>query len=219
MMRKAERFTAKRNYYLARKALRHAQALGADEEIVKAKLREIRKLELPDGLYNTISSDRPESKVDTADVLERLEQEFDLADDGDTAELGDLVDRRIDSILQETDPRTILDFGVGLHEMGLFRQAESLFIRAVEEFPEYAFDAYYLAAISKLSRRDYAGAVSILKRLSGDAAKSEQDKIQIYYVLGEAFEKMRQPDRSREFFEKVAEIDANYRNIRHKLDG
>ena len=30
LMKKAERYTAKRNYYLARKALRHAQALGAD---------------------------------------------------------------------------------------------------------------------------------------------------------------------------------------------
>lgn len=218
LMKKAERYTAKRNYYLARKALRHAQALGADEETVKAKLREIRKLELPDGLYNTISSDNTEAKVDTADVLERLEQEFDLSDGEGAGELGHLVEKRIEAIFTENDPRTILDFGVGLHEMGLFRQAENLFIRLVEEFPDHAFDAYYLAAISKLSRRDYAGAASILKRLSGDNAKTELDKIQIYYALGETFEKMRQRDRSRKMFKKVAELDANYRNIRQKLD-
>lgn len=220
LIKKADRYTAKRNYYLARKSLRHALALGADEETVKARLREIRKLELPDGLYNTISSDRPE-KVDTAEVLERLEQEFDLAqptDDDGAGPLGALVEGRIEAIFQEADPRTILDFGVGLHEMGLYRQAETLLMRLVREFPDFSFDAYYLAAMAKLSRRDYAGAASILKRLSSDAGKTEQEKIQIYYALGETYEKMRQRDRSRKFFEKVAELDANYRNIRHKLE-
>jgi tetratricopeptide (TPR) repeat protein len=220
LMKKAERYTAKRNYYLARKALRHAQALGADEVVVKERLREIRKLELPEGLYNSISSDSVE-KVDTNDVLERLEQEFDLAEGEDSPgseELRSMVERRIDTILQENDPRTILDFGVGLHEMGLFRQAEALFMRLVEEYPDHSFDAYYLAAISKLSRRDYAGAAAILKRLSSDTSKTDLEKIQIYYVLGETFQKMRQPARSKQFFKKVAELDANYRNVRHKLE-
>ncbi len=220
LVKKAERYTAKRNYYLARKALRHAQALGADEETIKAKLREIRKLEYPEGLYNTISSDRPE-KVDTSEVLERLEQEFDLSrnlEDDSEGSLASLVENRIEEIFTEADPRTILDFGVGLHEMGLYRQAEALLMRLVEEFPDYAFDAYYLAAMAKLSRRDYAGAASILKRLSSDAGKTDLEKIQIYYALGETFEKMRQRERSRKFFQKVAELDANYRNIRHKLE-
>lgn len=218
LMKKAERFAAKRNYYLARKALRHAQALGADDEMIKARLREIRKLELPEGLYNTMSSDQAAGKVDTAEVLERLELEFDLTEmAGDGAEMSAMVEKRIDAILSEHEPRTILDFGVGLHEMGLFRQAEALFIRMVEKHPDHAFDAYYLAAVSKLSRRDYAGAASILKRLSSDSGKTDLEKIQIYYALGETFEKMRQLDRSKQFFKKVAELDANYRNIRHKL--
>lgn len=219
LMKKAERYTAKRNYYLARKALRHAQALGADEETIKTKLREIRKLEFPEGLYNAISSDRAD-KVDTSEVLDRLEQEFDLtqSDESGSGPLSSLVEARIEAIFQDSDPRTILDFGVGLQEMGLYRQAEALLMRLVTEYPDYAFDAYYLAAMSKVSRRDYAGAASILKRLSSDSAKTEIEKIQIYYALGETFEKLRQPDRSRKFFEKVAELDANYRNIRHKLE-
>ncbi len=219
LMKKAERYIAKRNYYLARKSLRHAQHLGADEETVKARMRDIRKLELPEGLYHSISSDRV-AKVDTSEVLDRLEREFDLAQPHSpaSAELGSLIDERIETIFRENDARTILDFGVGLHEMGLFRQAESLFIRLVTDSPEFAFDAYYLAAVSKISRRDYAGAASILNRLSTDPGKTDLEKIQIYYALGETFEKMRQLDRSKSFFKKVAELDANYRNIRHKLE-
>jgi hypothetical protein len=220
LLKKSERFIAKRNYYMARKILRHAQAVGADAFRVKERLREIRKLELPEGLYNAVSSDE-RGKEKSSEILDRLEKEFDLKSEdlGEGAEeFGEEIESQLESIFRETDPRTILDFGVALHEMGLFRQAESVFARMVDEYPETYFDAYYLAAISKYARKDYAGAVSILKKLSSDGGRSESEKIQIYYVLGELFEKMDRPDSSKEFFRKVAELDANYRNIRHKLE-
>jgi hypothetical protein len=220
LLRKSERFIAKRNYYMARKILRHAQAVGADAHRVKERLREIRKLELPEGLYSAVSSDQG-AKEKSSEILDRLEKEFDLRSEEPNEgaeELGEEIEGQLESIFRETDPRTILDFGVALHEMGLFRQAESVFARMVEEYPETYFDAYYLAAISKYARKDYAGAVSILKKLSSDGGRSESEKIQIYYVLGELFEKMERPDSSKEFFRKVAELDANYRNIRHKLE-
>ncbi|MGZ3710705.1 MAG: hypothetical protein ACXVBE_03075, partial [Bdellovibrionota bacterium] len=218
MLRKAERFIAKRNYYLARKALRHAQALGADEELVKKRLGEIRRLELPNSLYQAISSDEG-NRERSSDILERLEQEFEISEDESAnKEIENSIEAKLETIFKENDPRTILDFGVGLHEMGLYKQAEIVFARIVEDHPDFSFDAYYLAAVSKFSRKDYAGAVSILKKLSIDGDKTEQEKIQIYYALGELFEKMSQSDRSKEFFRKVAELDANYRNIRHKLE-
>lgn len=218
MLKRSERYIAKRNYYMARKSLRHAQALGADEAQVKARLGEIRKLEMPDGLYHSTSSDESE-KVASSEILDRLEEEFDLRDSEESeSNFGLAIEGQLENIFRETDPRTVLDFGVALHEMGLFRQAEEVFSRMVDEFPETAFDAYYLAAVAKFARKDYAGAASILKKLSNEAGKSEQDKIQIYYTLGELFEKMRRPENSKEFFRKVAELDANYRNIRHKLE-
>jgi tetratricopeptide (TPR) repeat protein len=219
MLKKAERYIAKRNYYLARKALRHSLALGADEALVKSRLSDIRRMEFPEGLYNSVSSDE-KSREHSSEILERLEKEFDLQVSDSEAErlLSSSVETQLDEIFRENDPRTILDFGVALHEMGLFRQAESVFSRIVDEFPENSFDAYYLAAVSKFSRRDYAGAASILRHLSADGARPEIQKIQIYYTLGELFEKMDRPERSKEFFRKVAELDANYRNIRNKLE-
>ena len=218
MLKKAERYIAKRNYYLARKALRHSLALGADELKIKERLRDIRKLEMPDSLYNAVSSD-DSSQEASGEILDRLEEEFELeAEENEHDEMTSSLENQLESIFRESDARTILDFGVGLHEMGMYRQAETVFSRLVSEFPESAFDAYYLAAVSKFSRKDYAGAASILKKLSGDTGKSELQKIQIYYALGELFEKMRRPERSKEFFKKVAELDSNYRNIRHKLE-
>lgn len=219
LLRKSERYIAKRNYYMARKLLRHALAVGGDEARIKERLRDIRKLELPESLYSAISSDEG-AKEGSEEILSRLEEEFDLNQEENeaAAELAQNVDFQMENIFRETDPRTILDFGVALHEMGLFRQAETVFARLVDEFPETSFDAYYLAAISKFARKDYAGAASILKTLSADGGKTDLEKIQVYYVLGELFEKMQRPDSSKEFYRKVAEIDANYRNIRHKLE-
>jgi tetratricopeptide (TPR) repeat protein len=219
LLRKSERYIAKRNYYMARKILRHALAVGGDETRIKERLRDIRKLELPESLYSAISSDEG-AKEGSEEILSRLEEEFDLNQEENeaAAEMAQNIDFQMENIFRETDPRTILDFGVALHEMGLFRQAETVFARLVDEFPETSFDAYYLAAISKFARKDYAGAASILKTLSADGGKTELEKIQVYYVLGELFEKMQRPDSSKEFYRKVAEIDANYRNIRHKLE-
>ncbi|MGE3261216.1 MAG: tetratricopeptide repeat protein [Bacteriovoracia bacterium] len=218
MLRKAERFIAKRNYYLARKALRHAQVLGASDEVVRKRLGDIRKLELPESLYQAVSNDET-GRERSSDILERLEKEFDI---GEKTEVGEeiesSIDAKLEEIFRENDPRTIIDFGIGLHEMGLYRPAEKVFSRVVADYPDFSFDAYYLAAVSKFSRKDYAGAASILKKLSANADKSEQEKIQIYYALGELFAKMSQLDRSKEFFKKVAELDSNYRNIRHKLE-
>jgi tetratricopeptide (TPR) repeat protein len=220
MLKKAERFLAKRNYYLARKAYRHALELGADQQMIQNKLREIRKQEMPESLYLSESSDTG-GKERSEEILRKLEQEFQLDDDHHDESNLDIeadLQHQFENILRENDPRTILDFSVGLYEMGLYRPAESLLQRFIEEYPEHSFDAFYLSAICKYTRKDYAGAVSILKKLGSDLNKTEKEKIQIYYTLGEVFEKMERHESSKEFFDKVALIDSNYRSVKQKLE-
>lgn len=219
MLRKGDRYLAKRNFYLARKAYRHALEFGADQTFIQEKLREIRKLEMPDSLYLSESSDQG-TKEKSEDILRKLEQEFqlDLDPDENTSEIELELDQHFENILRENDPKTILDFSIGLYEMGLYKPAESLLARFIQEHPEYSFDAFYLSAICKYARKDYAGAVSILRKLGSDLSKPEKEKIQIYYTLGELFEKMNRLDSSREYFDKVAVIDSNYRSIKQKLD-
>lgn len=219
MLRKGDRYLAKRNFYLARKAYRHALEFGADQTFIQEKLREIRKLEMPDSLYLSESSDSV-GKEKSEDILRKLEQEFqlDLEPEESTQEIEMELDQHFDNILRENDPRTILDFSIGLYEMALYKPAESLLARFIQEHPEHSFDAFYLSAICKYARKDYAGAVSILRKLGGDLSRPEKEKIQIYYILGELFEKMNRLDSSKEYYDKVAVIDSNYRSIRQKLE-
>jgi tetratricopeptide (TPR) repeat protein len=220
MLKKAERYLAKRNYYLARKAYRHALELGADTKIIQEKLREIRKQEMPESLYLSESNDEGKREA-SHEILKRLEQEFQLDFDEaleDSDEIAADLDIQFENILRENDPKTILDFSVGLYEMALYKSAENLLNRLIYEHPEVSFDAFYLLSLCKYARKDYAGAVSILRKLGSDLNRSEKEKIQIYYTLGELFEKMQRSDSSKEYFGKVALIDSNYRNIKQKLD-
>ena len=216
-LRKADRYVAKRKYHLARKALRNALYLGGNEEAIKEKLREVRNLELPQSLYAQVSSDS-KSMDSTDKILEKLELEFNLSTDSPKGEefFPDVV-TYVQKLCNEHDFRTLVDLGIAFHEMALFVEAETLFSELVNRYPEDTWDTYYLAALAKFAKKDYAGSVSILKKLSSDSEKPEIEKISIYYTLGEVFEKMHQASKSKEAFEKVASLDSNYRNIREKL--
>ncbi|MCO5142648.1 MAG: hypothetical protein M9962_06120 [Oligoflexia bacterium] len=216
LLKKADRYLAKRNYYLARKLLRFALLKGGDESFIREKLREIRKLELPSGMYASSSSD--EITTGSKEILEKLEHDFDLNLDIDEAmqKTASELDFSIDQVWKTIDSQTVLDFAVGLYEMGLYEKMEELTQRAINEGMVDSFKAYYLLAMGKIANNDYPGAISILKRLSKDLSKSEEEKISIYYSLGEVFEKTNQNKRSQSFYQKVAQIDSNYRNIKNK---
>jgi len=219
LLKKAERFESKRNYYLARKALKHAQALGANEDIVKSKLSQIRKMEMPDALYLKESKDSPD-KRSSDQIIRDLEDEFDLQlDEMDSVASEYAFGESLEAVVETLDLQTTIDFGIGIYEMGLYSIAEKIFLSAVERFPGDTFNSYYLAAISKFAQRDYAGAASILKKISKESMRTEKEKIQIFYALGEVFEKLKRPDQSKEFFQRVAKLDANYRNVRSKVSG
>lgn len=219
LLKKAERFESKRNYYLARKALKHAQALGADEEFVKTKLSKIRKMEMPEALYLKESKDNSD-KRSSDQIIRDLEDDFDLELEGfESASSEYAFGESLESVVNGLDLQTTIDFGIGIYEMGLYGVAEKIFLSAVERYPDDTFNSYYLAAIAKFAQKDFAGAASILKKLSKEPMRTEREKIQIFYALGEVFEKLKRLDQSQEFFQKVAKLDANYRNIRNKISG
>lgn len=217
MLRKGERFLAKRNYYLARKSFRQALALGADEDIVKDKLRTIRTMEMPDSMYVKISSDKePSTNVD--DVVRALEIDFDIEEELHKKEaLGKFNKTKFRRIMKDVDARTCIDLGVAFFEMSLYKDAENIFAYAVQQDETIRFEAFYLMAETMMARKDYAAAVNALKALAVDKAKEEKEKLPIYYLLGQAFEKMHQPKRSKKYYEKVANLNANYRDVREKL--
>jgi len=217
LLRKGERFLAKRNYYLARKSFRQALVFGAEEEFIKEKLRSIRAMEMPDGMYTNISSDlEPTSNVD--ELIEALEVDFEIDDSIDRKEfLGKISRTKFNKIMKNVDGKTCLDLGIAFYEMGLYHDAENVFLYASAQNEELQYDAHYLMAESMVARKDFSGAVNILKTLILDREREEKEKLPAYYLLGETFEKMSQPQRSKKYFKKIADINSSYRDVKEKL--
>ncbi len=209
----AENYLAKKNYYMARKSLRHALATGGNEALIKAKLREIRRLELPDSLYASASNDEPVESIES--VLARLEKEFHLeVESPKSAAIGN-----VEALLGANDEKTLMDLGVGFIEMGMFQEAGKIFEKLTQSEDEtISRGAIYLLATTKYEDSDYGGAVGELKRLIGRPGGTRSEKLSVYYALGEAFEKMRKNSESKKYFKLAAEIDANYRKLKDKLD-
>ncbi len=221
LMQKAERYLAKQKFYLARKALHNARVLGADEGVIKSRLKEVRLAELPNSMYAAISSDGSRSTNKLSPEETAVFEYLELGEESKSLSIKGDQDARaaIDALVKSVDSKSLMDLGIGFFEMGLFDGAEKLFEKIIETEPGEAFNAYFLMGQAAMARGDYARAVSIFKKLGADHSREEKDKISIYYSLGEALEKMHQSERSKTYFQKVADIDANYRNVKEKING
>lgn len=215
--RNVDRLISKRKYYLARKVLRRFFGNHEiDQEAIKNKLREVRKLEIPDSMYSSMSSDSIE-RQSSESIIESLEEELFGDEIANQRASEDKFDESMYSEIYTSDPETQIDFGVGLIEMGLNLHAENIFQRILEEHPLHAFNCFYLIAISKSARKDFVGSISILKMLSLDVSKNEIEKLPVYYALAESLEKTKKYDDSQKYYKIVASVDANYRNTRERL--
>lgn len=223
ILQRAERYLASQNYYMARKSFKVAETLGASAAEIKAKLQEIRKLEYPGAIYNSQSDDKLSLKSRDK-LLRDLEAELDigsLQDNEETLRVGEAVRKirpKIDAALNGSSPRVRLDLGVAFFEMGLFDEANNQFELAGREDRSLKREADYLRAQALLQKKDYPGAVSLLKTLCTDPGLRDKEKLPALYLLAEAYEEMQQPKRSKKYFEKVAELDSNYRSVRDKLE-
>lgn len=222
---KGDCYLEEKKYHLARKAYRHALALGADEKSIREKLREIRKREMPDSFSSTQSSE-DNKNISSEEILQRLERDFALdefsavtaEEKRELLESLSAVRAQIDLSPEPPDERTKLDLGIAYFEVGFFEEAEAYFQQiALSQDPALRVDAEYLLAKCYESSGRYAQALALLKRLGERRDCGEQEKIPVYYALGELLERMKQPDRARKYYERVAKLDRHYRNIQDKL--
>lgn len=220
LMERAERYLIRGDYYLARKSFRQALSLGADENLVKEKLREIRKRELPESLYFSSSHDQPVEKFKIEQLRADLERDLDFDTDHQEEVISEKLglSEKVSEIIHRDGPQYGLDLGVALHEMGFYEEARGVFADVGQIAPELHFKAMYLAAHSMMTAKNYAAAVGILQKLLVSENQND-DMVSVYYMLGEVYEKLNQFNKSSVFYRKVAEIDSHYRNVQEKLGG
>lgn len=219
---KATDFFKRRNFYMARKTYRMAEKAGGDTVAIKEKLDQIRDLEREQSVFRQESSDAPLDAAERKKIFDELE--YLTGEDSsliDRQQIGEALKRdrtKIDGLLGSADPKVRLDLGIAFFEMGLYEEADTQFASALKIDSSLKTEVEYLRAQAKSQMGDIPGAITLLKTLVMDPSLSEKEKLPYYYLLGQIYEDSDQKQRSLKYYEKVAELDQNYRSIKEKLE-
>jgi tetratricopeptide (TPR) repeat protein len=200
--------------------------------IAKQRLDEILKIEWQDLLGGEAPKKRLGSLGSSDDenpshVLERLEKELhinlsktelkpvpDLFPD--QMALAKYRDRLMESVVA-LPPRDRIDIGIAHLEMGLFEVAQTIF-ETVVRYEEHKLSGMYLLGLA-LIYGDKAIEASIrLEPLARELTLSEEQKTHFLYLMGLAFERLRDVKKAREFYRRVHLLNSRYRDVVEKLN-
>jgi tetratricopeptide (TPR) repeat protein len=123
---------------------------------------------------------------------------------------------KVSQNLEGEDARAQYDLGTAYKEMGLLEEAITMFQRALRMEPRH-LAAMEMLGQCFLDRGEPHVAVRVLSRALDAGAETEDELVGIYYFLGKANEGVGNPERAREFFEKVFALDINFRDVTDRL--
>ena len=172
------------------------------------------------------------SAVDSADIMFKLDQELSLgffAEDGaETAvsELSIFQDSaglegfavRVERELRGSSLEDRIDLGVAFLEMGLHALAVRQFRHALKraDRPLMYSAAALLAYALVLSGHPFDASL-VLQPLIKDLEVPLRERLEYFYLMGRAQEMLRRLDAAAEWYLKVREFDAFYRDIEERL--
>lgn len=127
--------------------------------------------------------------------------------------------------LAQADPKDWIDLGIGFLEMELSPIAIRLFAgaqRLAEKSSEASsrdllLSATSLLALTLLQEGKPYEAFSQLQPLLHDLNISTEKKVELYYLVGRAFEAMKKVRMAQEFYSQVMKIDPKYRDTINRL--
>jgi tetratricopeptide (TPR) repeat protein len=215
----------------------YSRAQSLLDEIQKAEIKLL--LEQDRSARPSRSPQDPVSEEDPDLLLRKLDQElqlglFSFLSDSDS---GSPVDR--ESIEAEVSEKWIqgleaeypdlsvddrVNLGIAFLEMGLSTVATYFFSRASQglnpENPNFSLlnrSVVCLLALSLLHQGKAYEAFFYLQPLVGDREIRNEDKLELFYLMGRSYEFMNKIDLAAEFFLQVWNVDPNYRDIERRL--
>lgn len=183
---------------------------------------------------------RTQEAVNVEKVIQSLDEDLELGlfsvfDEGDAAAAQRLSLFRDEKLLEDFGARVEkdlagaavrdwIDLGIGFLEMEIYTVALRLLTGGIRRIDPVAADANELmisgvslqALCCILMDRPHE-AVSHIQPVLRDSEIKFEDKIELYYLMGRAYELLKKNDLVRGFYEQVREIDASYRDVAFRL--
>jgi tetratricopeptide (TPR) repeat protein len=173
------------------------------------------------------------SDVDSEVLMRKLDQDLDLGlsrpfslfDDQDQL---DSYCTRIENDLSRAQalPQDWIDLGIGFLEMDLYSISTRLFEGACRKLESNSSEpdkkilsSSCLLALSQILAGKPFEAVSCLQPLVRDSGFERGGHLEIFYLLGRAYELMGRLDLGAYYYQQVAKVDPVYRDIDHRLKG
>lgn len=109
-----------------------------------------------------------------------------------------------------------MDIGIAFLEIGLFEVAARQFRVAARE-PASLLAASSLLAYSLILAGHPFEAVLTLEPFFEDAELKPDEKIDLMYMMGRAYESLQKPQKASHWFKQVSAIKSSYRDVDHRL--
>ena len=228
----------------AKKIFRQVLILDPDSLIARSKLEEIYKVEIENLLkqQNPIPSMRQahqsdEAQFDSESLIRKLDEDLELGvtpseiSEGrsnqvfffENLEAMDAYCEKVQQKLSQASVQDWIDLGVAYLEMGLVSVAARLFsvaCRRTQSSPEN--DAMQLSAIClfALSLIFSGRPQEALSQLQPHLLSSEippENKIELFYLMGRAYEALKKDDLAHFYYRQVYSANSHYRDIDRRL--
>jgi len=218
----------------AKKLLHHI--LVTDKGYVPARqaLEEIHETELKQIFGEDRRGDRRRAKQnalhelweDPSEVVEQLDNDLRLGLFQDSESMGAFT-RNLDATLADSTPQDLVDLGIGFLEIGLcdlaaqlFRKAADILKREQSEDPDAVNDltaAVALEAYALILAGKPFDAIATMQGLLNDSEIQADEKLELFYLMGRAYDSLKKPEMALQWYFQVKEIDPRYRDVQDRL--
>lgn len=198
-------------------------------------LEKIHEEELKRMLGGPLERHVPDVSSDPRDVLIRLDRDLELgmfSENGEelgTRQLSIFKDEqalgrfagKLDKDFEHSSAKELIDLGIAFLEIGLYELAVRQFKQAAERSrprtDEDFVSAACLTAYCLLRSDRPFEAIASMQPVLQDCEIGTENKVELFYLMGQAYELMKKPDLAMQWYDQVRKVDPRYRDIDERM--
>ena len=213
-------------YVDAKKILRKVLIIDPDQSDAKSLLNEIQKIELDQlmDLTKNIKKNTNEKpnldeilegleKVTKTKLVENKNQSIELFKND---KLKNEYLNKLNEKISKINDRDLLDLSIAFYEMELFEFAVMI-IQNISNHSDYYMSAQIIICKSLIELNKPIEAIVKLENILKKSELKEQIRCNVNYLLGNAYEKLKDFKRANEYYRYVYQLNPRFKDVMEKL--